>query len=162
MTGTARRLILLRHAKSAWPDGIDDVERPLTDRGRQDAPAAGRWLAEHVDHIDLVLCSPAIRARETWELAAGELDPVPEVRYEDRIYGASPGDLLTATQQLPEWARTAVFVGHNPGLEHTVVLLSRSRYELKTAAIVVLGSSGPWEMAAPGWAKVETAAKPRG
>ena len=68
----ARRLVLLRHAKSDWPDDVPDHERPLARRGRRDAPAAGRWLRKSGYVPDLVLCSTARRARETWQLAEEE------------------------------------------------------------------------------------------
>ncbi|WP_443080564.1 SixA phosphatase family protein [Streptomyces sp. PTD5-9] len=68
-----RRLIVLRHAKSAWPEGVPDHERPLAGRGRRDAPAAGRRLYEAGYTPDLVVCSTARRTRETWDLAAAEL-----------------------------------------------------------------------------------------
>ena len=65
-----RTLILLRHAKSDWSGSAPDFDRPLAERGRAQAPLAGRWLANHVDRIDLAIVSPAERARETWELAS--------------------------------------------------------------------------------------------
>ncbi|HEU0128072.1 MAG TPA: histidine phosphatase family protein, partial [Pseudonocardiaceae bacterium] len=112
-----RTLILLRHAKSAWPEGIPDVQRPLSGRGRRDAPAVGRWLQEKFAKIDLVLCSPAVRATQTWDLASAQLDAIPQVNRDDRLYGASAGELLRITQELPPKASTVVLVGHNPGLE---------------------------------------------
>src|SRR4249919_2827877 len=93
MTESAlRKLVLLRHAKSAWPD-LPDHERPLAGRGRRDAPVMGRWLraAGHVP--DQVLCSTARRARETWRLAQPALKAAPPVSFEDRIYLASAGQL---------------------------------------------------------------------
>ena len=120
----ARTLVLLRHAKSAWPDGIPDVQRPLAGRGCRDAPAAGRWLREQVSRIDLVVCSPALRAVQTWDLAATQLDPIPPVRHDERLYGASAEELLTVTQELPDKASTVVLVSHNPGLEDFLELLA--------------------------------------
>src|SRR4051794_41904037 len=87
-------LVLLRHAKSAWPEGVPDHERPLAGRGRRDAPEAGRWLRQVGLQFDLVLCSTALRARQTWELAAAELDTAPPGRFEDRPYPADAGELL--------------------------------------------------------------------
>jgi phosphohistidine phosphatase len=78
-SSAARRLVLLRHAKSAWPD-VADHERPLARRGRRDAPVAGRWLRTAGRVPDRVVCSTARRARETWQLAAAELDASPTVR----------------------------------------------------------------------------------
>src|SRR5579859_3831085 len=100
---TARRLILLRHAKSDWPEG-PDLDRPLAKRGRRDAPRIGRWLRAHGFVPDVVICSAARRTRETWALVAPELagskrpgqapaDPAlglsPSVRFEPRAYAAS-------------------------------------------------------------------------
>ena len=70
MTGT-RRLILLRHAKSDWPD-VPDRDRPLAKRGRRDAPKIGRWLREHGYLPDIVICSDARRTRQTWDRVARE------------------------------------------------------------------------------------------
>jgi phosphohistidine phosphatase SixA len=67
-----RRLVLLRHAKSDWPD-VADQDRPLAKRGRRDAPAVGRWLGQSGYAPDAVICSTALRARETWELASAGL-----------------------------------------------------------------------------------------
>ena len=89
-TSGARRLVLLRHAKSAWPDGVPDSQRPLNGRGRRDARAAGQWLREHVDGLGAVVCSPAQRTRETWAIVSAELDGPPSVRLDDRVYGAPP------------------------------------------------------------------------
>src|SRR6266508_2923118 len=84
-----RTLLVLRHAKSDWPDGVPDAERPLAGRGRREAPLVGRWLRESGHIPDLVVCSPALRARQTWELVAGELGEAgeaPEVRFDERVY----------------------------------------------------------------------------
>src|ERR1700735_1567796 len=90
----ARRLILLRHAKSAWPDDVPDHDRPLASRGRRDAPAAGRWLRKSGYVPDRVLCSTARRTRETWQLVEEELGAHPQTVFEDRVYGASSAELL--------------------------------------------------------------------
>ncbi|MFI1928214.1 SixA phosphatase family protein [Streptomyces sp. NPDC020377] len=97
----ARRLVVLRHAKSAWPEGVPDHERPLAPRGRRDAPAAGRALAEAGCVPDLALCSTAARARGTWELAAAEWDTPPPVRLDPRLYGADVRELLEVVHETP-------------------------------------------------------------
>ncbi|MQA07184.1 MAG: histidine phosphatase family protein [Pseudonocardiaceae bacterium] len=154
--------MVLRHAKSAWPEGVPDIERPLAGRGRRDAPAAGRWLREHLGEIDLVVCSPATRARQTWRLVAGELAPEPESRSDDRLYGTSTEALLTVLRELPAEARSAVLVGHNPDLEDLVELLTGSAQQLKTSTIAVLTGSSSWSEAGPGWAELEALSTPRG
>jgi phosphohistidine phosphatase len=157
-----KRLVVFRHAKSEHPDGVADPERPLAKRGRADAGAAGQWLADHVGAIDLVICSPAVRARQTWEAAAAELTPQPPVRYEEEVYAASPDDLLAVTRDLPDNVSVAVLVGHNPAMEDLVGLLSGRAAELKTAAVAVFSWSGGWADAAPGTASLDEIAVPRG
>jgi phosphohistidine phosphatase len=137
-------LVVVRHAKSDWSHGLPDRERPLAERGRRDAPAIGRWLVDHVGQPDLVVCSPATRARQTWHLAGSCLTSRPPVRHEERIYHASPDDLLSVLAGLPDEARSAVLVGHNPGLADLVALLSGEPHELKTSAVAVLRWPGSW------------------
>ena len=110
-----RQLILLRHAKSDWPD-VPDRERPLAKRGRRDAPRIGRWLHDRGYLPDLVVCSDACRTRQTWELVAPELGGSPAVRFEPRAYAASALTLLYLAQELPSRYRAALFIAHNPGL----------------------------------------------
>lgn len=162
MTDAQRTLILVRHAKSAWPEGVADVERPLAGRGRRDAPAAGRWLREHVGEIDLALCSRALRTRQTWDLLEGELRFPPRVRHDERLYAATAETLLTVTAELSNRIRTVMLIGHNPGLEDLVTLVTGVPHQLKTSAVAVLAGSSPWTDIGPRWARLETLATPRG
>lgn len=139
----------MRHAKSAWPEATADTQRPLAERGCRDAPAAGSWLRDHVAGVDLVVSSPALRARQTWELVAPELNPPPEVRLDERVYGASAETLLGVIQELPQQAATVLVIGHNPGLEELVELLTGAVEPLKTSAIAVLDGPPAWADAAP-------------
>ncbi|MGH3771955.1 MAG: SixA phosphatase family protein [Pseudonocardiaceae bacterium] len=157
-----RTIILLRHAKSAWPAETPDAARPLATRGRRDAPAVGRWLREQAPTIDLVVCSTAVRAVQTWDLAAAQLDLIPRVRYEQCLYGASAEELLTATVKLPSTTSTAVLVGHNPGLEDFLTLLTGAHEPLKTSGIAVITTPGNWEENCPGSCTLEALATPRG
>ncbi|SRR6266545_4111747 len=154
-----RTLVVVRHAKSDWTNAMPDHERPLAERGRRDAPEIGRWLAGHVDRVDLVLCSPATRARQTWELASARLGQEPPVRYEDRIYAADP---LGVLDELPDEVGTAVLVGHNPALVELVSRLSGEAHELKTSAVVVLRWAGTWADVHARTAQVVGTALPRG
>ena len=137
-------LVVIRHAKSDWSHALPDHERPLAERGRRDAPAIGTWLAGTVGAIDLVVCSPARRARQTWQLASAGLDPRPPVREDERVYGASPDELLTVLAELPDDLRRVALVGHNPGLADLVERLSGEARELKTSAVAVLSWPGSW------------------
>ena len=123
---TTRRLILLRHAKSDWPD-VPDRDRPLAKRGRRDAPRIGRWLHEQGYQPDVVVVSDATRTRQTWDLVAPELGGSPAVHFEPRAYAASALTLLYLAQELPARYRTALLIGHNPGLSELATSLAAPR-----------------------------------
>jgi phosphohistidine phosphatase len=154
-----RRLLLLRHAKSDWPEDVADHERPLAKRGRRDAPTVGRWLGTSAYLPDAVVCSTAQRARQTWELVSAELPSAPEVHYEPRVYDASVLSLLMLVRGFdPAW-RTVMVVGHNPGLvELTVGLADPDTAEIPhafpTAAVAALGLPGSWAAVEPGEASL--------
>lgn len=178
MTAPAgRKLIALRHAKSAWPD-VPDVERPLGRRGRRNAPVMGRWLraAGHVP--DLVLCSPAQRTRETWQLAESGLGRSVPVSLDDRVYEGTAAVLLDVLRGVSPTVGTVLLVGHHPALPDLAVmlaaagspagsgesspeLLERMRVKFPTAAIAVLEFSQNWDQLAPGSAQLTSFVTPR-
>ncbi|WP_225827656.1 SixA phosphatase family protein [Streptomyces naphthomycinicus] len=170
-TGPLRRLVVLRHAKSAWPEGVGDHRRPLAPRGLRDAPAAGRALAAG-SLPDLALCSTAVRARRTWELVSAEWATPPPVRYDRRLYAADVPDLLEVVHEVPADVRTLLLVGHNPGLAELVQELAadglddsleRVREKFPTSAIAVLTWHGTgWPALAPGAALLTSFTVPRG
>jgi phosphohistidine phosphatase len=162
MADDSRRLVIVRHAKSAWPDGVPDEKRPLNKRGRRDAPAVGRWLRKQIGRPRAVVCSPAARTRETWELVADELDKAPDPVFDKRVYEASAKKLLAVVRDLPDGAGPAVLVGHNPGVADLVELLTGESPEMKTSAIAVLNVAGSWAGAKPGGAQLVAYATPRG
>jgi phosphohistidine phosphatase len=153
-------LILLRHAKSDWSGGEADIDRPLAKRGLRQAPEAGRWLATHVDRIDLAVVSTAERARATWELVAAELGERPRTRYDESAYAASAGELLHLVRRLDEALGTVVLVGHNPGLEVLAESLVGEAVSLPTSALAVIGLDRPWESAGRGRGELLTAGRP--
>jgi phosphohistidine phosphatase len=118
------QLHLLRHAKSSWDDGADDHERPLNKRGRAAALLVGETLPQAIGALDLVLCSSALRTRETAELALARFKKTPRVLYEDGLYLASQTRLLRRLQQLDESAGSVLVIGHNPGLHELAVALA--------------------------------------
>jgi phosphohistidine phosphatase len=173
---TTRRLILLRHAKSDWPD-VPDRDRPLAKRGRRDAPRIGRWLHEHGYQPDVVVVSDAARTRQTWDLVAPELGESPAVHFEPRAYAASSLTLLYLAQELPARYRTALLIGHNPGLSELATSLAgppesttavgppgsdratgpavkdngpHPSISLPTAAVAVFEFTGDWPSLTPG------------
>lgn len=124
-----RTLVLLRHAKSAWPD-VRDHDRPLAPRGRRDAPVAGRWLRAARLVPDQVLCSTAKRTRQTWQLAAPELlgpgrpGGGPPVTFEPQVYEASVADLLGVLHEVSGGVRTLLLIGHEPGMSRLALTLA--------------------------------------
>ena len=136
-----RQLILLRHAHAEQAGlGQDDIDRPLSRQGLAEAEAAGKWLQEHHLLPDRIVCSSARRTRETLEevlLVTGFI----EQRQEPRIYNATPGLLMEVADEHRECARL-MLIGHNPGLEQLVALLSSGQSGdfrgLPAAGIVVL------------------------
>lgn len=169
---TERRLVLVRHAKSAWPHGVPDHERPLSGKGRRNARATGHWLAGEGPRPELVLCSDAVRARHTWEIVGAALPgaAVP-VRGDGRLYGADPLDLLAIVHEVPDEVRIAVVVGHQPTLSATALLLAgagsspvavaRLRERFPTNGVAVLRFTGRWAGLVAGGAVLETFAVPR-
>jgi len=179
--GVGRELVLLRHAKSAWPD-VPDHQRPLAGRGRRDAPVMGRWLrgAGHVP--DQVLCSTARRARQTWQLAQDGLGATPPVSFDDDLYLGSAVHLLDLIRGAPPAARTLLIVGHDPAVPELALMLAatapagdaeggsdaapaaafdRMRAKFPTAAIAVLEFGGNWDQLAAGSARLTSFVTPR-
>jgi phosphohistidine phosphatase len=154
-----RRIVIVRHAKADWPQ-VSDHERPLADRGRHDAPVAGRKLADTGISFDLALCSTAVRTRETWKLAVHELPHRPKTVYEERIYEASPGELIAVLNETPDDIRNLVLIGHNPGAQGVAEVLAgssegdaRTRMNSRgfpTSAFAILTHTGSWKSLEPG------------
>ena len=136
-----KTLYLMRHAKSSWSfDTLNDQQRPLNDRGRDDAPLMGRALADREVALDLIVSSPAVRALSTAALVAKELDHSPEqLQVIEGIYEATVPDLLAIVQQLPDSAAAVLLVGHNNTLTEFANLLSPSEIPpMPTASIACL------------------------
>lgn len=160
-------LLLLRHAKSAYPPGVVDRDRPLSERGRKDADAAGRWIAWTVPVIDEVMVSPARRAQETWHRVSHHVAS-PVVRDDERIYSDWGSDLVSVVAECAAHSQTALVIGHNPGIEELALSLSsvaspmRERMSLKfpTAGIAMLRWDGDWRD--PRAAELIAFAVPRG
>ena len=173
MTVADRTLILLRHAKAEHPGGVPDIERPLAPRGLRDAEAVGQWFAEQDLVADLVVCSPSVRTRQTWETAAESGAEADDVWFDRRVYNASPEGLLEVVHEVPETAEVVVLVGHAPGIPALAGDLAASgggserawaRLDdgLPTSGIVVLSYTGSWADLGPEDAVLEDVLAPRG
>ena len=157
---TPRTLVILRHAKAKGPAGVDDMDRPLTERGHADAAAAGAWLAAKGYRPDVVLCSPAKRTRQTWHGVAVALagSKAPEVRYERDLYYSGTGPTLALVRSVPAQARTVLLIGHNPAVSMLSAELDpaagRDSDGLRTSGIAVHTLDGPWSTCGPGAAPI--------
>ena len=110
-----KRLILTRHAKSAWDDPLTpDHDRPLNDRGKAAAADLGQWLASRGYAPDEVLCSDALRTRKTWSGVAPALPGAPVLELKPALYHAGPDVMLAVLRHAR--ADTVMMIGHNPGI----------------------------------------------
>ncbi|WP_285032797.1 histidine phosphatase family protein [Mycolicibacterium sp. lyk4-40-TYG-92] len=154
MTAT-RTLILLRHAKSDYPDGVADHDRPLAKRGIREAALAGDWIRENLPPVDAVLCSTATRTRQTLE-RTGITAPV---KYIERLYDATAGIAIEVINGAPEAANTLLVIGHEPVMSSLALSLASldtsdrdaaGQIALKypTSAIAVLHTDRHWSQLA--------------
>ena len=165
LRGVPKTLVLVRHAKSAWPDDVPDHDRPLAKRGRRDAPAVGRWLIDNGVIPQVAIVSMARRAVETTELITAELERSPRQIMTDEAYGADPGELLELVRTLPAEADVAMLVGHNPAIETLARLLAESASDLgefPTSALAVLEFESNWDSIESGGGRLIAFAVPRG
>ena len=155
-----KTLHLLRHAKSDWSDtSLDDFARPLSRRGKR----ARALIARHVAgwRIDLVVCSPATRAKATAKPLVRELNC--PIRYDDAMYAADADDLSAIARGLPEHASSVMFVGHNPSIEELTALMcgSTPRYPTGALGTIELGVES-WDGTGPGCATLTAFVTPAG
>ena len=139
---TERRILtLVRHAKSSWGNpGMSDIDRPLNERGLRDSPRMAEWLASNILKPDLILSSPAQRARTTAEALAVACDiPASAIRYEDYIYYQGRTAWLEGIQHLNDSLVSVVLVGHNPTISDLGThLLGEGHLSFPTCAICSL------------------------
>lgn len=150
-----KKLMLLRHAKADWPRDVSDHERPLSGRGHRDAPLAGRWMVENDFLPDFILCSSALRTRQTCTWICQELgDKAPTPKLEDRLYDASPDQILSVINHVPETVTSLLVIAHMPGVQELAMRLASvfsdedavmemaTRYP--TAGLTVMETAKPW------------------
>jgi len=134
-----KNLLIMRHAKSSWKDqALPDHDRPLNNRGREDAPRMGRLLRKKDLAPDVILASSAQRARETADAVAQESGAEGAVVLLESLYAAPPEAYLEALSGVSDKARTALVIGHNPGLEALLEELTGEAEPMPTAAVAHL------------------------
>ncbi|HSK71280.1 MAG TPA: histidine phosphatase family protein [Pyrinomonadaceae bacterium] len=158
-----KTIYLLRHAKSSWDNrNLADFERPLNESGVKTAPFMGEIIKKNNFQIDLILSSPAERAKQTARLVkeAGELKA--EIRFDERIYEASPLRLLEIVSELDKNTKSAMLVGHNPGFEGLVRFLSGETQSMPTAALAVIDlDADSWQEIEPGCCNLRLLIRPK-
>ncbi|MGV0853384.1 SixA phosphatase family protein [Mycolicibacterium phlei] len=169
---TERTLLLLRHAKSDYPPGVADHDRPLAARGVREAGLAGDWLRANAPTIDAVLCSTAVRTRET--LARTRVTA--PVEFRDRLYDATPGTVIDEINRVQTHfdfeVRTLLLIGHEPAMSAVALGLANAddsdiaaaediSMKYPTSAIAVLRTGARWEDLALGGAALAAFHVPR-
>ena len=165
------RLMLLRHAKSARPAGVDDHERPLAERGRSASSSMGTYMAQAGLLPDLAIVSTARRAQETWELARSAFDVEIAQHDERRIYEASASAILDVIKETGSGIRALLVVGHNPGFQELAVGLigtarksdlARLRRKFPTGGLVeIVFDAKGWAKASMGGGRLERFETPK-
>lgn len=143
----------MRHAKSSWTNSeLQDFDRPLNGRGRAAAPLIGLFIRKRKIRPDLLLSSPAVRARQTAALVAESAGLTPTLLYDERIYEADAKRLLGVVSRVGEPVNVAMLVGHNPGMEELLELLTGERPRMPTAALACVS------LEVEKWSKVRASA----
>lgn len=167
----SRELLILRHAKSDWGAGPrNDFDRPLSRRGKHDAPKVGLWLYREGLVPDHVVSSPAERARQTTLKVCKGLDiGKKHIVWDPELYEASIPHLLGALERCPREAATVLLVGHNPGLEELLCYLVGDELDapedgklLPTAALARLEMPDDWSGLERGCAQLVSVTRPKG
>ena len=166
-----RTLVLVRHGKSSWDYDVDDHERPLSGRGRRDAEALGRFLSQRSMRADLVLCSTAMRTKQTWDYAKAGGAAAGEIQYLREIYHAWVPELLTMIREVPDEIHTLLVLGHAPGIpdlvEHLCVRTESPDWtqmdsKFPTSALAIVNVPGPWAELGKDRAELASFVVPRG
>ena len=157
-----KTIYLLRHAKSSWDDAnLADFDRPLNKRGLKTVPLVAEKIIESGFQIDLIVVSPATRASQTATLLKEAARLRAEIRFDKRIYEASPQRLLEVIADAPDDKNSVMLVGHNPGLEGLIKVLTGEVWAMKTAALAVIESNVKnWREIAAGGGKLRAVISP--
>lgn len=134
-----KTIFLLRHAKSSWENtNSSDFDRPLNERGLKTAPLVGEKIREREFQIDAIVSSPANRAKQTAILIKKAARIEREIEFDERIYEASPRRLLEVAAETNAETNSLLLIGHNPGLEGFIKLLTGETEAMPTAALAVI------------------------
>ena len=157
-----KTLYILRHAKSSRDSpAMSDFDRPLNERGRRTAPFVGEMMRQREFLPEIILSSPAVRARETAILVKQSAAFSSEIQFADKIYEASPIRLMQIVSAIDENFASALLVGHNPGLEGLIAMLSEDNGNLPTAALAIIDlESDSWSGISPSCCQLRQIIRP--
>lgn len=165
-----RELFIVRHAKSDWSQAVArDFDRPLTKRGEKDAPLIAKWLKEQHIKPELLISSPAQRAKQTADAIISQLQiPQQNISFDKRLYLASTDTLLDVLSELNHDLTAVMLIGHNPGLENLIIHLSQDALPYKhdaklltTANVAQLRFKFAWNSIQPKEAQLINFVRPR-
>jgi phosphohistidine phosphatase len=147
-----KTLLLMRHAKSSWkfPE-LSDRDRPLNKRGEKDAPRMGKLLKEKDLIPQRIYSSTAVRACKTAEAVAEKVNYKDEIIYLDSLYMAEPSAIVDVLKTVPDEIKCVLVVGHNPGMEGLVQILSHKVESLPTATVAYI------KLPIKGWSELSLA-----
>lgn len=155
-----KMLYLVRHAKSSWDDpDVRDLDRPLNERGKKDAPRMGKRLKERNVFPDVMITSPAARALATCREIARVLDfPEDKIRIDKRLYHAGSDQIMTVINEIKDLRdseEVAMIFGHNPGLSDFASIFLQDDIEMPTCGVVAIQvRTDSWKDARPGAGKL--------
>ncbi|MEP6924887.1 MAG: histidine phosphatase family protein [Pyrinomonadaceae bacterium] len=158
-----KTLYVLRHAKSSWENhNQTDFERPLNERGLLAAPKMGKLMRAKSFAPDLIVSSPAARAKQTAEMVRDTAQFNVKIRFNAQIYEATVGDLLEVLCDISEKTENLLLVGHNPGLENLVRNLTGEIRDMPTAALAEIELKVvKWKEIYPACGKLRNLFKPK-
>ena len=142
-----KQIYILRHAKSSWDNSnLSDFDRPLADRGISDAKKMSNFLKDMNIKIDRVLCSNAIRAKETFDLTADGFNfEIDKATYLDKLYFGDTTTIIQDLKELDESLNNILIVGHNPTLHYLVeILTNESINRFTTCNLATISHDGEW------------------
>ena len=131
-----KTLLILRHAKSSWSNlGLADIDRPLNKRGKRDAPRIGALLREEDLVPDLIISSPALRARKTAKAVSDNSGYEGEIEIQGEFYPGDPDSFIEAFYSIPNQIERILIIAHNPGLEELLYVLTGESARMPTSAL---------------------------
>ena len=159
-----KEIYVLRHAKSSWDNSnLSDFERPLADRGINDAKKMSKFLIDMDLKIDKVLCSNAIRAKETFDLTADGFNfEIDKATYTDKLYFGDATNIIKGLRELDESLKNILIVGHNPTLHYLVELLTNKPIDrFTTCNLAIISYDGEWISLSPQQCRLKSLIKPK-